>query len=212
MDGGAWWAAVHGVMKSQTQLSDFTFTFHFHALEKEMATHSSVLAWRIPGTGEPGELPSMGLHTVGHNWSDLAAAAVSVWADLPLGVQQIQYSLLPSTSSSETAPHLPLSCPVTVPSLERPISWDPPLRPHWVGLQAVGPQKLTRTLKAFRLSPMIHSYFPLSLLPSFPGHTSFLCCSSRWQKRVVSFSEVNTCLQAAGCHGNQQQFIGEPAV
>ena len=59
-DGGAWWAAVHGVDKSQTQLSDLTFTFHFHALEKEMATHSSVLAWRIPGTGEPGRLPSLG--------------------------------------------------------------------------------------------------------------------------------------------------------
>ena len=76
MDGGAWWAAVHGVAKSQTRLSDFTFTFHFHALEKEMATHSSVLAWRIPGTGEPGGLLSMGLHRVGHDWSDLAAAAV----------------------------------------------------------------------------------------------------------------------------------------
>ena len=61
--------------KSQTWLSDFTFTFHFHALEKEMATHSSVLAWRIPGTGEPGGLPSMGSHRVGHDWSDLAAAA-----------------------------------------------------------------------------------------------------------------------------------------
>ena len=59
MDRGAWWAAVHGVVKSQTRLSDFTFTFHFHALEKEMATHSSVLAWRIPGTGEPGGLPSI---------------------------------------------------------------------------------------------------------------------------------------------------------
>ena len=64
MDGGAWWAAVHGVVKSQTRLSDFTFTFHFHALEKEMATHSSVLAWRIPGTEEPGGLPSMGSHRV----------------------------------------------------------------------------------------------------------------------------------------------------
>ena len=63
----AWWAAVHRVSKSQTRLSDFSFTFHFHALEKEMATHSSVLAWRIPGTGEPGGLPSMGLHRVGHN-------------------------------------------------------------------------------------------------------------------------------------------------
>ena len=60
MDGGAWWAAVHGVAKSRTRLSDFTLTFHFHALEKEMATHSSVLAWRIPGTGEPGGLPTMG--------------------------------------------------------------------------------------------------------------------------------------------------------
>ena len=68
-------AAVHGVTKSWTRPSDFTFTFHFHALEKEMATHSSVLAWRIPGTGEPGGLPSMGSHRVGHDWSDLAAAA-----------------------------------------------------------------------------------------------------------------------------------------
>ena len=67
MDGGAWWAAVHGVAKSRTRLSDFTFTFHFHALEKEMATHSSVLTWRIPGMGEPVGLPSMGLHRVGHD-------------------------------------------------------------------------------------------------------------------------------------------------
>ena len=67
MDGGAWWAAVHGVAKSRTRLSDFTFTFHFHASEKEMAAHSSVLAWRIPGTGEPGGLPSMGSHRVGHD-------------------------------------------------------------------------------------------------------------------------------------------------
>ena len=69
MDGGAWWAAVHGVAKSQnqTRLSDLTFTFHFQALEKETATHSSVLAWRIPGTGEPGGLPSMGLHRVRHD-------------------------------------------------------------------------------------------------------------------------------------------------
>ena len=78
MDGGAWWAAVHGIVKSQTRLSDFTFTFHFHALEKEMATHSSVLAWRIPGTWEPGGLPSMGSHRVRHDWSDLAAAAATV--------------------------------------------------------------------------------------------------------------------------------------
>ena len=67
MDGGAWWAAVHGVSRSRTRLSDFTFIFHFHALEKEMTTHSSVLAWRIPGTGEPGGLPSLGSHRVGHD-------------------------------------------------------------------------------------------------------------------------------------------------
>jgi len=67
MDGGVWWAAVHGVAKRQTRLSDFTFTFHFHALEKEMATHSSVLTWRIPGMGEPGGLLSMGSHRVGHD-------------------------------------------------------------------------------------------------------------------------------------------------
>ena len=75
MDGGAWQAAVHGVTKSRTWLSNFTFTFHFHALEKEMTTHSSVLAWRIPGTGDPGGLLSMGSHRVRHNWSNLAAAA-----------------------------------------------------------------------------------------------------------------------------------------
>ena len=67
MDGGAWWASVHGATKSWTQLHDFTFTFYFHAVEKEMATHSSVLAWRIPGMGEPGGVPSMGSHRVGHD-------------------------------------------------------------------------------------------------------------------------------------------------
>ena len=80
MDRGAWWATVHGVTKSQTRLSNFTFTFYLHALKKEMATHSSVLALRIPGTGEPGGLPSMGSHRVGHNWSDLAAAAAAAAA------------------------------------------------------------------------------------------------------------------------------------
>ena len=67
MDGGAWWAAVHVVARSRTRLSDFSFTFHFHVLEKEVSTHSSVLTWRIPGTGEPGGLPSMGSHRVGHD-------------------------------------------------------------------------------------------------------------------------------------------------
>ena len=78
MDRGVWWAAVHGVAKSQTRLSDFTFTFHFHALEKEMATHSSTLAWRIPGTEEPGRLPSMGLQS----WTrlkQLSSSSSSQW-------------------------------------------------------------------------------------------------------------------------------------
>ena len=78
MDRGAWWAAVHGVTRSQTQLSDFTFTFHFHALEKEMAAHSSILAWRIPGTEEPGRRPSMESHRVGHDWSDLPVCLVPI--------------------------------------------------------------------------------------------------------------------------------------
>ena len=81
MDGGAWWAAIHGVAEGWTWLSDYAFTFHFHALEKEMATHSSVLAWRIPGTGEPGGLPSMGSHRVGYDWSNLAAVEgnLTIW-------------------------------------------------------------------------------------------------------------------------------------
>ena len=67
MDGGAWWATAPGAAKSQTRLSDFTFAFHFHALEKEMATHSGVLPWRIPGIAEPGGPPSMGSHRIGHD-------------------------------------------------------------------------------------------------------------------------------------------------
>ena len=77
MDGGAWKAAVHGVTEGRARLSDFTFTFHFPALEKEMTTHSSVLAWRIPGTGQPGGLPSVGSHRVRHDGRNLAAAAGS---------------------------------------------------------------------------------------------------------------------------------------
>ena len=80
MDRKAWWATVPGVAKSRTRLSDLKFTFHFHALEKEMATHSSVLAWRIPGMAEPGGLPSMGSDRVGHDWGDLAAAAAAAAA------------------------------------------------------------------------------------------------------------------------------------
>ena len=91
MDGGAWKAAVHGVAEGWTQLSDFIFTFHFHALEKEMATHSSVLAWRIAGTGKPGRLPSLGSHRVGHDWSDLAPVCVTLGKLLNFSVPQFPH-------------------------------------------------------------------------------------------------------------------------
>ena len=100
MNGEAWWAAVHGVAGSQIQLSDFIFTFHFHALEKEMATHSSVLTWRTPGTGLPGGLLSMGSHRVGHNRSDLAAAApvdiiIALQLQIPRGRQVLLLKIFP---------------------------------------------------------------------------------------------------------------------
>ena len=90
---------VHGVARSQTRLSDFTFTFHFHALEKEMAAHSSVLAWRIPGTGKPGGLPSMGSHRVGHVWSDLAAAAAAA-----TGLEEVSFRSNPKERQHQRMP------------------------------------------------------------------------------------------------------------
>ena len=103
MDGGAGQAAVHGVAESRTRLSVFTFTFHFHALEKEMATHSSVLAWRIPGTGGPGGLPSMGSHRVGRDWGDLTAAAAVIHGDCycsGISILKFEVSLFILTVSS----------------------------------------------------------------------------------------------------------------
>ena len=101
MEGGAWWAAVHGVTKSWTPLSNVTFNFHFHTSEKEMATHSSVLAWRIPGTGEPGGLPSMGSHRVRHNWSDLAAAATYYKISTTSDMQMVSEAFLRAESEEE---------------------------------------------------------------------------------------------------------------
>ena len=126
MDAGAWWATVHGVAKSWTQLSDFTFTFHFHALKKEMATHSSVLAWRIPGTGEPGGLPSMGSHRVRHNWSDLAAAAVAA-----AGAQNLQnvslacgsFQVLNNQGPKDSGRNFDLP-PITAWNLIEGLCWD----------------------------------------------------------------------------------------
>ena len=100
MDGGAWWATVLGVAKTHTWLSNLTFTFHFHALEKEMATHSSVLALRIPGMGEPGGLPSMGSHRVGHDWSDLAAA--KIWEQSFIIYSHRHHVLSPCSSQATT--------------------------------------------------------------------------------------------------------------
>ena len=102
MDGEAWKAIVHGVAESQTRLSNFTFTFHFHALEKAMATHSSVLAWRIPGTGAPGGLPSMGSHRVGHDWSDLAAVQIDCgWLQSSLLIVSLIWKLKGKDSFGE---------------------------------------------------------------------------------------------------------------
>ena len=93
MGGGAWRAAVHGVAKSRTQLSDFAFTFHFHALEKGMATHSSVIAWGIPGMGEPGGLPSMGSHRVRHDWSDSAEELKNTYAKTNSTITEVKNTL-----------------------------------------------------------------------------------------------------------------------
>ena len=119
MDGGPWWAAVHGVTKSRTRLSDFTFAFYFPALEEEMATQSSVLAWRISGTGEPGGLPSMGLHRVGHDWSDLAAAVkkpnTSVpFPHIPSIVKSYQFYLQDTPNPSTLSPLIPSDSQTTI--------------------------------------------------------------------------------------------------
>ena len=107
MDGGAWWAEVHGVTRSRTRLSDFTFIFHFHALEKEMATYSSVLAWRIPGTGEAGRLQPIGSQRVRHNRSDLVYfSGVMIFSHMPCNY--FQYLLLQNAEIFWESPNTPL--------------------------------------------------------------------------------------------------------
>ena len=141
MDGGAWWAAVHGVSKSRARLSDFTFAFHFHALEKEMATHSSILAWRIPRTGEPGGLPSLGSQSR-TDWSDLAAAAahsevswfvkfwviIHSWGGLDLNFFRFLV-LLELSFFHRYQPLFPMDCPCEAsnkcPSLVSSFSYNP---------------------------------------------------------------------------------------
>ena len=118
MDGGAWWATVHGVTKSQTRLSNFPFTFYFHALEKETATHSNVLAWRIPGTGEPGGLPSMGLHR-----------ADTAWDLLPIGTPDCCHTEPPRAKSIAAAAAAAAAAAKSLqscPTLLDPIYGSPP--------------------------------------------------------------------------------------
>ena len=138
MDRGAWWAAVHGVAKSRTWLSDFTFTFHFHALERAMATHSSVLAWRIPGTGEPGGLQSMGSHRVGHDWSDLAAAGyVSEFCNILVIITSDGIQNSAAAKSLQSCPTLcdPIDSTPPAPSLSLGFS----RQEHWSGLPFPSP-------------------------------------------------------------------------
>ena len=132
MDEGAWLAVVHGVTKSQTRLRDFPFTFHFHALEKEMATHSSVLAWRIPGTRESGGLPSLGLHRVGHDWSDLTATATACLCAV-LFFQKLCSAPFPPVSHSLPEPRPgPQCCLYSLPGGQSENSW--PLGGKYCGI------------------------------------------------------------------------------
>ena len=180
MDGGAWWAAVHGVSKSQTRLRDFTFTFHFHELKKEMATHSNVLAWKIPGTAEPGGLPSMGSHRVGHNWSDLAAAAVT-----ELGIQVIQEewrkllapqpSVYPHVTCCAVLSHfshVPLFVTLWTIALQAPLSMGFSRQEYWRGLLCPPPGDLPNPgIKPLSLrSPLAGRFFTTSAIWESPDH------------------------------------------
>ena len=140
MAGGAWWAVVHGVAKRQTWLSDFTFTFHFYALGKEMATHSSILAWRIPGPVEPGGLPSMGSHGVGPDWSNLAEQqqgwALKHWCFWTVVLEKTLESPLDCKEIQPVHPKGDQSSVFTGRTdaeAETPVLWPPPAKSWLIG-------------------------------------------------------------------------------
>ena len=141
MDREAWCATVHGVSKSQTWLSDFTFTFHFYVLEKEMATHSSVLAWRIPGTVEPGGLSSLGSHRVGHDWSDLAAAGTPLKMGFSSG--SVVKKLLANAGEAGLIPELGRSLGEGIATHSSILVWNIPWTEEPGGLQSMGSQSQT---------------------------------------------------------------------
>ena len=168
MDRGAWWATVHGFVKSRTRLSNFTFTFHFHALEKEMATHPSTLAWRIPGIEGPCGLQSMGSHRVGHDWSDLAAAAACyygwpqdcMWFSLPPSSAIHSRFPSPSAGSCEGLYHLPVLWPRH--SFQRGPEWSQPLENKLYSTQTICSYNWVRKIKKLPSGfPEFHTYFSL---------------------------------------------------
>ena len=223
MDEGAWWAAVHGVAKSQTWLSDSTFTFHFHALKKEMATHSSVLAWRIPGMGEPGGLPSMGSHRVGHDWNDLAAAGateiyIRCWLsrstislyNVPYFYHQINYSKVKSMNRPpcHSLPHQCPSCISNSNLLSKAnlssffLPWGFKSQP--CHLLAVWPHCFCSVTKLrWILCDPTHSSTPDSCLPLSPVVCSNACPLSQWCCLIISSSAapLSFCLQSLPASG-----------
>ena len=205
MDGGAWWATVHGVAESRTRLSDFPFTFHFHALEKETAAHSSVLAWRIPGMEESGGLLSVGSHRVGHDWSDLAAAA-ACWRIEQTGHFSSSFCILikyffpffPHFSLFNTGWESCTSCCFSMLLIEKIFeklqlaTWDFP-----DGASGKEPTCQCRRHKKLRFNPWVRRIpwrrawqsTPVFLLGESNGQRSLVGCSP-WGRRKSSRIEV----------------------